>query len=93
VTISRNYRSYLDLVNREKSFTTEGIITLAEGIDELFPELIHTFPMGDYKALLEKTDLMLKKASNPRLIGSLSKLKESLEQKISESEPKSPTTP
>jgi len=69
-----NYTYYLDEINNEKSFSNEGLVKLAEGIDENFSELIDLFPKGNYSGMRKKAELMLEKSNSDIVKSSLNNL-------------------
>src|SRR5690554_4325828 len=76
-----NYTIYLDEINDENSFTEQGQIKLAEGIDKYFVQLIELYPDADYKGMRKKAELMLKKSESDNIKSSLTKLIELIDSK------------
>ena len=73
--IINNFNLYLDLVNRESSFTANALKLFAEGIDECFPNIISTFPDADYSIILPKVNALLQKITSADVKKSLENLK------------------
>lgn len=73
--VINNYNIYLDLANRESSFTADALKFFAEGIDECFPKIISDFPDGDYSRMLPKVNALLQKVSSVYVKKSLENLK------------------
>lgn len=81
----RNFSLYLDYINEENAFSTDGLNSLADGIDTFFPKLIESHPNSDYSGLAEKITLLLKKTKSERIKTSLENL-----QKLIDSKKKTP---
>ena len=73
-TLVENYLIYLDEINDESSYSNEGKVKLAQGIDQYFKDLIELYPNADYSSLKRKAELLLKKCQSPRLNESLTNL-------------------
>jgi hypothetical protein len=73
-TLIGNYLTYFNLINNEGSFSENGINSFAQGIDEFFPELIKTYPNGDYSEMENKITLMEKKCKSEVIKTSLSNI-------------------
>ena len=67
-----NYDLYLDFINYEDRFTDLALISYSEGLRDFFPRLINgAAPDGDYSAMLNKVDNMLKKSKSRLIIDQL----------------------
>lgn len=80
-TLVDNMMLYLDQINSEKSYSSNGLDLIAAGIDKNFTELINVYPNFDYESLLRKVNLMLNKTKAENVKQSLTNLKVLIESK------------
>src|SRR5690606_38835008 len=78
-TMVSNMTHFLDEINKENSFTTEGHLLIAKAIDKNFTNLVSTYPDYNFSALLTKTKLLLNKTQSDPIRESLKKLEAQIE--------------
>jgi len=83
-TLIKNYLIYLNEINNENAFTTEGKSKLASGIDKYFSKLIGLYPNANYRGMKNKAELMIKKSQSDKIKSSLNKLIELIDSKKKE---------
>lgn len=69
-----NYMIYLDEINKEKAYTSEGNAEYAKGIETYFSKLIHLYPEANYSSLEKKITLMSKKSNSQKTKDALKKI-------------------
>ena len=80
-TLVDNFSIYIDEVNRENYFSNSGLEFFVKGIDTYFYDLVDLYPKADYRKMLEKIDLMLKKSQSEPVKRSLNRLKKYINNK------------
>jgi hypothetical protein len=65
--IYENYNNYLDLVNKEGSFSENELDVYSKVIDQEFTVLFNEFPSRHRAITKKKAELMLAKAKNPKV--------------------------
>src|SRR5690606_39783920 len=73
--IVSNYGFYLNLLDSEKAFSTDGLNEIARGISTYFPKLIQTYPDADYSELLQKIEHMEKRSKTQEIKSALAGVK------------------
>jgi len=76
-----NYKSYLDYINDEQSFSEAGIKIFSNGIVKYYTMLIKQYPKGNYNSTKSKMETLKKKAKSEVIKNSLDKIIKLIDEK------------
>ncbi len=74
-TIISNFDSGIEFLTKEDALPEEAINEFSSTIDRYYPQLLETFPNGNYTEMLKKINAILKKVKSENLKKSLSNIK------------------